>query len=887
VQSTALACGPETIEPVFTFTISPDLPFDEFTKGKIGILQSTYGRKTLVIAHRYLEGGTFTEGEQRALVEALKGKAPEENNDTPIKAWLAARKLVVPDEKNVPEIYDERRHSGYDFFPNCTSNAFEVATQTLKDRVTSYGAADANVRDWLNAQDVVFKNCAEGSDAPPSVPAGSPRWLQKDRDYQTAAAFFYSLKFAEARSRFEKISEDPESDWQPIAGYLVCRTLVRQASLTSNAKEKNALYEQAETQLVNYSARGGQYQNAARRLLGLVRFRIHPEERVRELAQALDTQTGNENLRQDLIDYTWLLDEFDQDAQTEEEERKHQATGTPTPEPYKPNEEYQKQYQAVQRGELIELYFTPKNAEGKPEYEKSFTLYERYDITETEVFQQVEIKLARKLSAEETTQLKETYANALSRRQWLLGPNRKFDGEPDYQGCDDNCNQLPLVSFPAFLRADELTDWILTFQSQDPKAYSHAISRWRKTQSTAWLAVALTKAPRTARALPSLLAAAEKTDEDSPAYPTIAYNLVRLRLEMNRANDARKLLDKIIATQFDQLPTSSQNLFLEQRVKLSSSVDEFLRFAMRKPVAFYEYGTYGRITDLLRVQKSMWDAEYYEETKEEYEHKTEESFKQFLPWDERKAFDPEAADLFNWHFSINALLDASRSDQVPDYLKRSLALAVWTRAVLLKNDQVAREVSADVIRLAPEMTSFISDYLKAQTRNDRDSEALFTMLKFSNLSPYVPYGIPEFSTAEETDYYFETSWWCKPDAIVYNMDGSESPKVVVAPKFMSQQVLAPAKKERDALIAIGDGKSWLGKRVLEWARRSPDDQRMPEAIYIAIQANQSYKYGCGSWEQDGETRTKLETLLQERYPSSRWAARLAKEKSELENPGGM
>ena len=73
VQSTVFACGPETIDPIFVFTHSPDLPFDEFTKGKIGILQSSFGRKTLVIAHRYLGGGTYTEDEQRALVEALVG----------------------------------------------------------------------------------------------------------------------------------------------------------------------------------------------------------------------------------------------------------------------------------------------------------------------------------------------------------------------------------------------------------------------------------------------------------------------------------------------------------------------------------------------------------------------------------------------------------------------------------------------------------------------------------------------------------------------------------------------------------------------------------------------------------------------------------------------
>ena len=146
----AVACGPETMEPIFVFENSPDLPFDEFAKGKIGILQSTFGRKTLVIAHRYLSGGSFSGDEQIGLVAALRGTPPEKDDSVAIKAWIAARKEVVgSDEKDQPPIYDERRHGTYDFFPNCTANAFEVATQTLKDRVGNYGANDKNVRAWL------------------------------------------------------------------------------------------------------------------------------------------------------------------------------------------------------------------------------------------------------------------------------------------------------------------------------------------------------------------------------------------------------------------------------------------------------------------------------------------------------------------------------------------------------------------------------------------------------------------------------------------------------------------------------------------------------------------------------------------------------------------
>ena len=871
----AKACGPETIEPIFVFTGSPDIPFDEFTKGKIGILQSTFGRKTLVIAHRYLSGGTFTEDEQHALVDALKGKAPEEEDGATIKAWIEARKLVLPDEKESPAIYDERRYTRYDFFPNCTKNAFEVATQTLKDRIASYGAEDANVRDWLQAQDVVFKNCAEGAMSPSAVGAGSPKWLQKDRDYQTAAAYFYSLNYAEARSLFQKIADDSESDWQETAAYLVARTLVRQASLSAQAKEKKALYEQAETQLINLSARGAKFQNASKRLLGLVKYRLHPEERVRELAQTLDEQSGNENLRQDLIDYNWLLDKFDLQVQKEEEERKKALNPSPSPEvAAKRNDEYEARHEAIQRGDLIDLYFTPKDSEGKPAYNSGISLDLKPNVTETEVFQEVEIRLSRKLTPEEAKELKDAYVNALSHRQWVLSPNRKFDSGSEYDGCEFGCNDLALELYPPFLRADELTDWILTFQSKDPKAFAHSVTRWRKTQSNAWLAIALTKSTRTSRGLARLLADAERVENESPAYATIAYHLIRLRLELNRPADAAKLLETILATKLQQLPISSQNLFLAQRLKLASTVDEFLRFAARQPVAFSEYGVVGRITDLLRAEKDRWDAEYYVESKDEWERKTEESFKQFLPWDERRAFDPDSADLFNWHFSIAALLNASRSQELPDYLKRSLTLAVWTRAILLKNDAVARGVAQDVARLIPEMSPDMEKYLNASSRLQRDDEALYILLKFPNLSPYVPPGVPEFSTSEESEYYFETSWWCKPDETEYHMDGTESPKVVASPRFLSARVLAIAKKERDGLAAIGDAKSFLGKRVLEWAKRSPGDPRMPEAIYIAVQANQSYKYGCGSWEEDEETRIKLETLLKERYGHSPWAAKL-------------
>src|SRR5207244_13360398 len=72
----AKACGPSYLQPIFVFEGSPDLPLQEFAAGKIGIVRPTFGRKTLLIAYRYLNGGSFAVVAQTRVVGALEGQAP-------------------------------------------------------------------------------------------------------------------------------------------------------------------------------------------------------------------------------------------------------------------------------------------------------------------------------------------------------------------------------------------------------------------------------------------------------------------------------------------------------------------------------------------------------------------------------------------------------------------------------------------------------------------------------------------------------------------------------------------------------------------------------------------------------------------------------------------
>ncbi len=67
------------------------------------------------------------------------------------------------------------------------------------------------------------------------------------------------------------------------------------------------------------------FAGSAERMEGLISYRLRPKERVSELAKKLAFQSGDENFKQDLIDYTWLLDKFETETLSAEAKRKARA----------------------------------------------------------------------------------------------------------------------------------------------------------------------------------------------------------------------------------------------------------------------------------------------------------------------------------------------------------------------------------------------------------------------------------------------------------------------------------------------------------------------------------------------------------------------------------
>jgi hypothetical protein len=313
------ACGPSFVLPVFAMDTRPE-QFENFAKGNVGIIHPTFNRSALFVAYREFNNLPFSDKEQADLVRNWRAEydntdANEDSKNTAINNWIAARKKIAINEVE-PKIYTDRTNpDSYSSFFNCTAGAFDNATKTLDARLEKTKADDATLKDWLRGQDQVFANCSEAKDLPNAVAADAPDWLKADRDYQIAAAHFYATQYDDAKIGFEKIAKNTASPWRELSAYLLARVYIRQASAISEDQAQRdkmlAYYKQAEDQLYSIVADASlaSVHGAAKQLLNLIQFRLHPDTLHDNLAKKLNDKTENATLFQDVTDYRRLLDQ--------------------------------------------------------------------------------------------------------------------------------------------------------------------------------------------------------------------------------------------------------------------------------------------------------------------------------------------------------------------------------------------------------------------------------------------------------------------------------------------------------------------------------------------------------------------------------------------------
>lgn len=199
--------------------------------------------------------------------------------------------------------YAFRSGGAYGWFTNCTNESFRKAMSVLRDRVARFGAKSPAVLSWLEAQETVFSNCNEGEAVPKPAEGSLPALIRYDRAYQIAAANFYATKYVLARTQFLEIAADQSSPWWQTARLVAARALLR-----------GALFEEGERDLrtILADASMAPLHPQARQLLSFTDFRLHPGQRLTELAGTLMNGSASaDEAKRALDDYTYLLDDPD------------------------------------------------------------------------------------------------------------------------------------------------------------------------------------------------------------------------------------------------------------------------------------------------------------------------------------------------------------------------------------------------------------------------------------------------------------------------------------------------------------------------------------------------------------------------------------------------
>jgi hypothetical protein len=304
----APACGPYFERAVFSFDVFPQLEAPQLVAGQLGVLEPKYFRRFLFVAYRYLTDTPLTATEQEAF---LKGPG-QQATPNPMERWTNALTELEVEAPARISTYRKVTDSSWQYFQNCSPDAFRNAADTLEKRVEEFGADREGVRDWITAQQTVFSNCNEGVHIPAAAGAALPELLRKDRDYQIAAAHFYSLDLREAERRFRVIAADAASPWHTIAPYLTARCLIRRATLDPRPDLvdmdmlSRAAYELR--QLLDDDSRAAVHP-AARSMLEYLDARLMPGRRLAALSRDLSKpEDSPARFWRNLSDFQFLMD---------------------------------------------------------------------------------------------------------------------------------------------------------------------------------------------------------------------------------------------------------------------------------------------------------------------------------------------------------------------------------------------------------------------------------------------------------------------------------------------------------------------------------------------------------------------------------------------------
>lgn len=289
-----------------------------YEAGQLGVVLPSFERVYLYTAWRaivlgaegYRKAPTMPGGLERARGAYVDGWVNLTDENHPYTRWMKASEAAAPRRGAVPRTDAITLGPDYGSYINCPAAAFSFATETLQTVGHRADATPQRLAGWVAGQDAVFAFCdydpkpREGAARKPApalpapLPASEPAYWRQLRDYQIAAAHFYSANLTEAAKRFGAIGKTPDHPMRPWGAYLALRAHLRQATLAdtpigSAEQEAAAAPLLAEAQQILGDASLAQVHEATRATVRTLQFRLTPRRRFAELSAALEDVHAN------------------------------------------------------------------------------------------------------------------------------------------------------------------------------------------------------------------------------------------------------------------------------------------------------------------------------------------------------------------------------------------------------------------------------------------------------------------------------------------------------------------------------------------------------------------------------------------------------------------
>jgi hypothetical protein len=396
-------------------------------------------------------------------------------------------------------------------------------------------------------------------------------------------------------------------------------------------------------------------------------------------------------------------------------------------------------------------------------------------------------------------------------------------------------------------------------------AKADALRRWHDSHALPWLVATLMYLDPDDSETAEAMTAAQAIDAASPAYYTLAWNRLRLMIGQGKAQEARAELDRIIAT--PSLPEGVGNLMRYLRLKLARNIGEFAASAVRRGefiMYLYDPRT-GLAATALPLPRIKWDIDAARVL----------AWRTELAEKDAPAIDVDAAYAMSSFMPVPMMARVVVAPGLPANIKRDLALATFTRAVLLDDAETGKAMAEALAPFFPQFADGWKSYRNAADAPARKVEAALLLLKLPAARPYPDFGLGYMYKRDVIGLY-GPRWWGSDEepfsgyidekGIPWLCTDCGLPLPLVAPPFISDADKARAKADNARLGKLPGAPRWLGEIVIPWAKAHLSDPRVPEALHNVVRATQ---YG----DTASDTSKAAYELLHGKFPRNPWTAK--------------